>query len=351
MGKPKTNAVTVRNHAPVSPSVSETPRAVVAAHDLASLPASVVYVAGGTLVPKPPADPDMPEMVIAEVLGGLPDIRGNTHLGRIPHNGLTPRMDAMARMMARGIAGTPAYRAAYNVAGGQIRGDRRHSDRAFRIMKHPRFKASLAAYRAEMERERRQQAVGMRDFVLGRLVHEAQTAPEAAARIKSLDLLGKSEAMWTTVTRNEKTLSPKDVDRLKHTLEQRLRAFLARAGQGGTEGEQKPHNSYYGTSNPLAGQGEEAGGQPEPHPRAIPLITSGFPSNSGDTIPLSHPPHFTEGPTSSRPGGLVSGSPAGDCPVDNGSPSGDDTGGSSQKDPSGSVCLHSEHREMTLEDL
>ena len=230
------------------------------------LPVDVVYVTGGTLVPRMPADMDIPSAITVAMRNGK--------YTKLP-NGLRPRSDAMARLMARGAQGTSAYRACYKATGKPIQDSRR----AWAIAGSERFTRAVAEYREELERRQRQASIGMRDFVLGRLTVEAQTAPEAAARIKALDLLGKSEGMWTTVHRTEKAMSPKDITSLRDQLEQRLRSTLSRLSPSMAAA--LSHDT--GSGRPSSGADETA----EPHPGDSPLISRGFPSKTVDTIPLT----------------------------------------------------------------
>jgi hypothetical protein len=181
------------------------------------LPASVVYVQGGNLIPALPDDPDLPKAITAAA---------NVNAwGKAP-NGLGSRTDIMARLMARGVQGTPAYRAAYKRSGDPIR----DAQRAWAITRKPRFRSALSEYRAAIEGESRQQAIGMADYVKGRLVQESQHAKESAARIKALQLLGQTEGLFTTVHRTEKVMDAAQLHTMKAQLYQRLRQAMAVSG-------------------------------------------------------------------------------------------------------------------------
>lgn len=271
------------------------------------LPDRVVYVTGGNLVPYIPADPAIPPTVTAT--GKPPYIVRNGRLA----NGLSPKADCMARLMARGVSGVDALRAAYGVSGTPPR----LATRASQVVMRPGMREAIANYRASAEREREQEAFGMRDFVLSRLTLEAQTAKQDTARIQALKLLGQSEAMWTSVQRTEKTIDQKDLQALKAQLEQRLRHAVQRL---------MPHQTM-GLSQGLGtGNGLETG-QTGPHPGISPLIEHEGPTTSGDTNPLTPPPIFHGSPREMEAGDFLLGSPVAD-----------DAGGSF-------------HREMSMEDL
>lgn len=250
------------------------PTVIAQASDLVNLgrnvlPASVVYQIGGTLVPSLPADPDLPPPRVVRCKGA----NGQHWLV----NGLTPRADAMARLVARGVGPSAAYRAAYSVTDtppGRV------AQQANRIASTARFAQRTNEYRRAMEESERQSRIGIRDFVLGRLTLEAQSAPEAAARIKALDLLGKTEGMFTSVHRTEKSINPKDLANLKDQLEQRLRLALL-----------KYNPSLSLASGPATGPPEAVAiGPAGPHTPIAPLEANGDPSEAAILIPSSNSP-------------------------------------------------------------
>ena len=246
------------------------------------LPDRVVYVPGRGLVPHIPSDPDLPHAVTAN--GWLPK-------GRIvPRSGLTPRVDAFARLVARGVSGADALRACWPLSYGQKNRPTHIVASRASVIKR-RAEPAISRYRAEWERENRQQIATIRDFVLSRLTMEAQSAPEANARIRALDLLGKSEGMWTTVVKHEQTMSPDQLNSLKAQLEQRLKAAMSRLGQAGN-----PDRITCIMENPPAGS--LPGGSPEipyldPHHPGTPPYSVGSPSHGHDTNPL---PQFSDSP-------------------------------------------------------
>lgn len=249
---------------------------------------SVVYLRGE--LRHIPMDTDIPPMIARQGKG-----YGRRHL----ENGLTPKADAMARLVARGTTLSDAYRMAYGSKASPLA----VTTGANQAAKANGFHAVVSQYREEMEGERRQDAVTTRDFVMSRLVEEAQTADNAPSRIRAVELLGKTEAMFTDVRRTEKTISAKDIQSLKMQLEQRLRTALTRLGPGLSLG--------LGTTDQVEGTetgelGTAPGGQP-------PFGLAG-PPTSGDTISgtLSPdlPPPISVGPLSGPvPGGISAETP------------------------------------------
>lgn len=218
------------------------------------LPDTVVYIVGGGLAPAIPNDPDQVRAVVV-----------STPMTRCRlANGLTPRSDCMARLMARGVSGADAYRAAYNAPAGLVVA----SKRASVIAGSDRFKSILLGYRQSLAKGRQQSAFNVRDFVLSRLTLEAQNAPNAASRIRALELLGKSEAMFASVNRVEKTIDPASLASLKAQLEQRLRGALSRLDPS--------NGSSLGPMNERSFIVDEGNtDSPEPHPSGSPLIGLG----------------------------------------------------------------------------
>lgn len=219
----------------------------------------MVYTRNG-IVPRIPMDPDMAAPVMATL-----DASG-TGVRRLS-NGLTRKADAMCRLTARGMPASAAYLAVY----GQHGSPATQSARAQRIVSTSKYGDCERSYRIRIESAARQQALPMRDYVLTRLTLESQTAEKASERIKALDLLGKSEGMWTMVHRTEKAMSSKDAQALKEQLNQRLMAALERIRPGSVPGR--------GT----AGGPLDAPGQTPPI-HSPPFIEQG-PAISDDTIP------------------------------------------------------------------
>jgi hypothetical protein len=253
------------------------------------LPDKTVYHTGGILLPDNiPNDPD----IIAEEISET-----NPQwliYGKRCANGLRPRHDLMARLMARGLSVADSYRAAYN------RYDLPAitvSQRAASVTKHAKFIGVLNQLRADYEQKSLQNAISVVDFVKGRLVLEAQSARNDGARIRALELLGKTESMFVDVKRNE-NVNVADLDKLKAQLEQRLRGILKNYSN--------VSSLEQGTAIPAETQRYNVTDaeivQPEPHAPITPLLGTGFPSQKIDTIPPTqsgpiHPNSMENTPT------------------------------------------------------
>ena len=225
-------------------------------------------------MPKVPLDLDIPPVQIS----------GEIRTGRTLANGLTPKADAMARLVARGATLSDAYRAAY-----QSKPDLppiQATNAAYRITHKPAWGSVIDRYRAEMVEKRAQTVVNMRDFVLGRLTLEAQTAGESSSRIRALELLGKTEALFTDVRRTERSINPKDLEALKSQLYQRLSTALGRYNPSLSLG--------IGTANSSPSPTAEEKGSREPDLPGSPLAGERDPPENF----IVTPPYRPENPNS-----------------------------------------------------
>lgn len=250
---------------------------------VSEIPLDVIYTRDGTLAPRLPMDPDLPVLKVRE--------------------GLAPKPDLMARLMARGIGPSDAYRAAYGETEGRSATDT--AINAAKIIDRHGLRQLASEYREEMKVWQEQHALPVRDYVLGRLTHESQTAQNDGARIKALELLGKSQAMWTTVHKVERSINKQDIQTLKAQLEQRFRTALSRTF----------HNSNYtdvDSAKEEGGMGAVENGTGEPHRGTAPLVRDGTPAAPSIVIHSRTPqnvgpPLSVEGPVSDpTPGGVSS---------------------------------------------
>jgi len=264
-------------------------------------------------MPSLPADPDLPKALSVTTVKWTK----NHKLA----NGLTKRADVMARLMARGASGSAAYRAAYGHTGDPIR----VAHCAARIIRAARFRVAVDTYRAVLENEARQTAIGVQDFVKSRLVHEAQSARNDGARIRALELLGKTEGMFVDVKRTEKTIDQASLNKAKAELNQRLKDTLRRMApalflQLQADQASASHDTGTDSDNPPPEIQET-----EPHPGRTPLSATGPIPSYVDTIPP------VESPTSTPPGSHIESPPIGS--------------------PHMLIPLGEHHREMSIDDL
>lgn len=172
-------------------------------------PVDAPYLEGAPL----PSVPNWPG--IAVIAKAMP-------LGERPMaNGLTPRQDAMAVWVSLGSSLSEAYRATHGIA----MLDSTANSRASEIAALDVFKVRVGEQVQKREDMGQYKSVSMRDFVINGLtkIAELDDAP-MASRVRCLELLGKTEALFTDVKRVEHSTG--DMSGLKAQLEQRLRLFL-----------------------------------------------------------------------------------------------------------------------------
>jgi hypothetical protein len=116
----------------------------------------------------------------------------------------------------KGMSQADAYRAAYSA-------DRMSSHavhcEASLLAAHPEVTARVAVHRAAVERSTLTHGLTRRRWIVERLEHEAKTAGDAG-RIRALELLGKTESLFTD--RIEQVESDRSPDEVREELEQRL---------------------------------------------------------------------------------------------------------------------------------
>ena len=109
------------------------------------------------------------------------------------NNFLTNRQKQFVEEVVDGMSATEAYRASYNT--GQM-SPKTIWEASSRLSKHPKVVARLDELRAEKEAEERMLRLSYGDFVINELQALALNAKSHRARIKALELLGKSIGMF-----------------------------------------------------------------------------------------------------------------------------------------------------------
>jgi len=106
---------------------------------------------------------------------------------------LTPRQNKFAETLYNGASNTRAYCSAYscNMSQNTI------WQASSRLAKHPKVVARLDELRTEKEAEERMLRLSYGDFVINELQKLALNAKSDKARIKALELLGKTVGMFT----------------------------------------------------------------------------------------------------------------------------------------------------------
>ena len=107
---------------------------------------------------------------------------------------LTAKQEAFAKQVAKGAVLSDAYRECYAAEGMR---DSTIWSEACKLAQNPKVTARVKALQAEMEEDRRTIARRREEFVLKRLAEEAEQAETDGARVRALELLGKTVSMFT----------------------------------------------------------------------------------------------------------------------------------------------------------
>ena len=140
---------------------------------------------------------------------------------------LTAKQERFLSGLIRGQSQYEAYCNAYNAKGMK----RSAIDtEAWRLAAHPEIARRLHAHQASIERAASASALSRRRLVLERLEHEAVNAESDSARVRALELLGKTHDVGLFVERIETDSGERSPDDLRRELQDKLTALLSRSG-------------------------------------------------------------------------------------------------------------------------
>ena len=144
-----------------------------------------------------------------------------------PKRVLTAKQDRFGAEVVKGATASDAYRAAYNADGMKASAIWVESSR---LMGNPIVALRLQANRDSIERSAVSSALARRRWIVERLEHEAANAESDAARVRSLELLGKTQDVRLFADIVETTTTDASPDEVRRELEARLTALLTRTG-------------------------------------------------------------------------------------------------------------------------
>lgn len=135
---------------------------------------------------------------------------------------LTAKQEAFAKQVAKGAVLSDAYRECYSAEGMR---DSTIWSEACKLAQNPKVSTRVKALQAEMEEDRRTIERRREEWVLKRLAEEAEQAETDGARVRALELLGKTVSMFTDKIEQTDTTerSASDIER---DLRQRLDRLL-----------------------------------------------------------------------------------------------------------------------------
>jgi len=137
--------------------------------------------------------------------------------------GLTDKQEAFAMAIFEGNNFSESYRIAYDASGMSAASIHRE---ACLLVQNPKVSSRLEALNSSREREMCMLRLSRSDFVLKQLTDEA-TNPDNSdgARVRALELLGKSVALFTDKVETEDK-TERDAESIKAELEARLNRLL-----------------------------------------------------------------------------------------------------------------------------
>jgi len=106
---------------------------------------------------------------------------------------LTAKQEAFAKQVAGGAILSEAYRECYSAEGMR---DSTIWSEACKLAQNPKVSTRVKALQAENEASQRTRDQRLREHVLKRLMEEADRAETDGARVRSLELLGKTVSMF-----------------------------------------------------------------------------------------------------------------------------------------------------------
>ena len=135
---------------------------------------------------------------------------------------LTAKQEAFAQQVAEGAILSDAYRECYAA---ENMADRTVWTEACRLASNPKVATRIKAIQTERESDQRVIRLRREEYVLKRLAQEAEGADVAGARVRALELLGKSISMFSDRVEVEQD-SDRSAAELEADLERRLRDLL-----------------------------------------------------------------------------------------------------------------------------
>ena len=130
---------------------------------------------------------------------------------------MTPKQELFALTVAGGADQTAAFCEAYNAEG--MKPSTIWSE-ASRLRRHPKVAARIDQLKAEAELSAAEKREGVREFVLHELTEMACEASTPSARLKALELLGKSVGLFSD--RLEVSAPEKSIEELEASIKQRI---------------------------------------------------------------------------------------------------------------------------------
>ena len=148
---------------------------------------------------------------------------------------LTAKQERFVAEVIKGATASDAYRAAYDVGGDKSKGKAPMKASAIwtessRLMGNTMVASRLQAHRDSVARSVVSSALTRRRWIVERLEHEAANAESDAARVRSLELLGKTTDIKLFADIVETSSNDQSPEQVKAELEEKLTALLSGSG-------------------------------------------------------------------------------------------------------------------------
>jgi phage terminase small subunit len=140
---------------------------------------------------------------------------------------LTAKQERFISEVIKGSTQADAYRTAYEAKG--MKPSAIYTE-ANRLMGNPEIARRLQANRDSIQRSAVSSALSRRRWIVERLEHEAANAESDAARVRSLELLGKTTDIKLFADIVETSTNDSSPEQVKAELEQKLTALLSGSG-------------------------------------------------------------------------------------------------------------------------
>ena len=138
---------------------------------------------------------------------------------------LTNKQTKFANLVAEeGMSNTQAYVIAYNPS--KNAKQKSIHEMACRVFANVKVQSRIREIQYEIAKDHRMRAVRREEYVLQRLIQEAEFAENANSRIRALELLGKTVSMFNDKNEN-KNVVPRSSQDVEEDLKIKLKKLLS----------------------------------------------------------------------------------------------------------------------------
>jgi len=139
------------------------------------------------------------------------------------HQGLTDKQEAFCHAVMSGQCFSDAYRSCYNAAG--MTAASIHVE-ASKLAASPKVSLRIEGLQRDMEAQRRMQGAARGDAVLKQLTDIAMDLDiQDGARVRALELLGKSVGLWIDKVETEDVTAERSADDIREAIEAKLSRY------------------------------------------------------------------------------------------------------------------------------